>query len=158
MVSVEFCVVWPPSSALTTFSSLHCYQGCTDRPFLFVLFPHFFFVMDEVKRRGRGGSKVKRSVLFAFFLLPYDQAPLKSNSTMCCRGQGRRGGEPLLLLLLVRLVWLPLRAAAQAAELLLRLFFPPLCPRVGGEKLELPLRHTETCCGSSKQQQLYLSP
>lgn len=46
--------------------------------------------------------------------------PLKSNSTMCCRGQRRRGrgGEPLLLCS-VRLVWLPLRAAAEAAELLL---------------------------------------
>ncbi len=47
--------------------------------------------------------------------------PLKSNSTMCCRGQERRGsGDPLLLLLpSVRLVWLLLRAAAEAAELLL---------------------------------------
>lgn len=43
---------------------------------------------------------------------------------MCCRGQERRGrgGDLLLLLLLllvVRLVWLPLRPAAEAAELLL---------------------------------------
>lgn len=53
------------------------------------------------------------------------------------------GGDLLLLLPSVRLVWPPLRAAAEATVLLypfvsLRLFFPPPCPRVGGEKLEAP--------------------
>lgn len=70
---------------------------------------------------------------------------------------------PLLLLLVVlaRLVWLPLRAAAEAGELLLpfrllRLFFPPPCPKVGGVKLEALISHllwhTETCWGLSKRQ------
>lgn len=40
---------------------------------------------------GRGPGRVKISVLFYSFLPLHLTDPLKSNSTMCCRGRERRG-------------------------------------------------------------------
>lgn len=49
---------------------------------------------------GRGPGRVKISVLFYSFLPLHLTDPLKSNSTMCCRGRERRGrgGPPPPLL------------------------------------------------------------
>lgn len=98
--------------------------------------------------------------------------PLKRNSTMCCRGRpwrgrdgGERGGPPPPPSPLSAFGLAPCQSGSRGrraplAFRLLRLFFPPPCPRVGGEKLEAlsspPLRHTETCLGSTKQQLYHL--
>ncbi|KAJ4947614.1 hypothetical protein JOQ06_009648, partial [Pogonophryne albipinna] len=65
--------------------------------------------------------------------------PLKS--TMCCRGQGRRGsgGVHSSSFGAFGLAGSDSGSRGRGAPLafrLLRLFFPPPCPRVGGEKLQ----------------------
>lgn len=119
---------------------------------------------------GRGPGRVKISVLFYSFLPLHLTDPLKSNSTMCCRGRERRGrGGPSSsstscsssLSGCVGFGWLSdrrQRPRAPLVFLLPGLFFPPRCPTVGGETLEaglcLRLRASQTCWGWIKQQQL----
>lgn len=96
--------------------------------------------MYGVDCRGRGGRKVKRSVLFSCCLLPIWPIVHWRGIAQCVAvvqawgGSSPASSPP-------HLVWLPLRAAAEAAECLLPftscLYFSLLlCPRVGGEKLE----------------------
>lgn len=60
----------------------------------FAISPHFLSQWGGIW--GRGTGRVKRSVPFSSFLPLHLTDPLKSNSTMCCRGRERRGrgGSP----------------------------------------------------------------
>lgn len=129
----------------------------------FAISPHFLSQWGGIW--GRGTGRVKRSVLFSSFLPLHLTDPLKSNSTMCCRGRERRGrGGISCSSSLCGCVWFgrlsgrQQRPRAPLVFHLLGLFLPPRCPAVGGEKLEAGLclrqRATQTCWGWIEQQQL----
>lgn len=87
--------------------------------------------MEKIHYRGRGSGRL-RGLSFSLSLsFPYDQWSIEEQLHNVLPWAKEEGKEDPLLLLLVRLVWLTLRAAAEAAELLLPLvsciYFSLLC-------------------------------
>lgn len=80
-------MVWPLVSSHSTL----CYQArAHDLPSFFCHLSSLSVTVGGVIW-GRGPGRVKISVLFYSFLPLHLTDPLKSNSTMCCRGRERRG-------------------------------------------------------------------
>lgn len=98
---------------------------------LFCFFASLFFVTEDIHYRGRGSGRL-RGLSFSLSLsFPYDQWSIEEQLHNVLPWAKEEGKEDPLLLLLVHLVWLTLRAAAEAAELFLPLasciYFSLLC-------------------------------